>query len=67
LGLQHCTVIIAVGAVPVAAMVEGYSQFPDIRYVAVGGDSKGKPFIMIDGHPPDNIRSTIKDIVARST
>jgi hypothetical protein len=39
LGLQKCAAIIAVGDAPVAAMAEGGSRFPDVRLLAIGGQS----------------------------
>jgi hypothetical protein len=66
LGLQHCTVVVAAGAVPVAAMEEGCAQFPDIKYVAVGGDTKGKPFTAVDAGAFGAVRAAVKDIVVHS-
>src|SRR5689334_13434218 len=63
LGVQKCTVIVAAGPTPVAAMVEGYTQFPGVRLVAVAGDTKGTPITAIDGSPAA-IQSGVRAIVA---
>ncbi|WP_432841100.1 hypothetical protein [Dactylosporangium sp. CA-092794] len=64
LGVQHCTVIIAAGDVPVAAMTLGIDTFPAIRHVAVGGDPKGKAVSVVDDSSPASIRSGVKALVA---
>ncbi|GAA4262717.1 hypothetical protein [Dactylosporangium darangshiense] len=66
LGVQHCTVIIAAGDVPVAAMTQGYAGFPDIKQAAVGGDVQGKPITVVDASSPESIRNGVKTIVAAS-
>ena len=65
LGGQQCTVIIAAGPTAVAAMVEGYKQFPGVRMVAVGGDTKGAPITAIDG-PAATIRSSVRTAVTEA-
>ncbi|MGI5238566.1 hypothetical protein [Dactylosporangium sp. CA-139066] len=64
LGVQRCTVIIAAGEVPVAAMIQGYASFPSIKQVAIHGDTKDKPITVIDTATPDTIRNSVKTIVA---
>ncbi|MFI5916004.1 hypothetical protein [Dactylosporangium sp. NPDC051541] len=64
LGVQHCTVIVAAGGVPVAAMAEGLTSFPGITHVAVGGDPKGTVVSVVDATTPDSIRAGVKGIVA---
>ncbi|MGI5239672.1 hypothetical protein [Dactylosporangium sp. CA-139066] len=65
LGVQRCTVIIAAGDVPVAAMAAGYANFPSAKHVAVGGgDVRNKPITVVDASTPDAIRSGVKAIVA---
>lgn len=65
LGAQHCSVIVAAGAVPVASMVQGYQQFPGVRFIAVGGDPKGAPLAVVGAGSPDEVRSGVKDAVAK--
>ncbi|GAA0734437.1 hypothetical protein Drose_34915 [Dactylosporangium roseum] len=57
LGMQRCTVIIAAGPVPVAAMTEGITAFPDIKHYAVGGNTDGKPVTTIDTTTADTIKT----------
>ena len=64
LGVQKCTVIIAAGPTPVAAMVEGYPRFPNIHHVAIGGDTKGKPITKVEATTADGIQSAVHHIVA---
>jgi hypothetical protein len=52
LGVQKCTVIVAVGAAPVAALNQGRAQFPQVRYLTVGG-----PGADIDDSSPETIRA----------
>jgi hypothetical protein len=66
LGAQRCTVIIAAGPAPVAAMVEGRAQFPNIVFVAVGGDTKGSAITTVDTSSPATIQANVRDIVARA-
>jgi len=61
LAVQQCTVIIAAGPVPVAAMVNGYGKFPKIKQVAVGGDTKGASVTKVD---PGSAAADDKRIVA---
>jgi len=65
LGVQKCTVIVAAGPAPVAAMVEGYKQFPDVRMVAVAGDIKDAPLTAIDG-PAAAIQSGVRAVVEKA-
>jgi hypothetical protein len=64
LALQKCTLIVAVGDVPVAAMVEGSGRFTDIRYIAVGGDTKGASISKIELTSNSVVRSTVNAAVA---
>jgi hypothetical protein len=64
LGVQQCTVIIAAGPTPVAAMVEGSGSFPAVKQVAIGGDTKGKPFTTVDANSPTAIQARVKEVVA---
>jgi hypothetical protein len=64
LGVQRCTVIIAAGDVPVAAMTQGIDTFPAIKHAAVGGDPKGKPVTIVDASSTDSIRKGVKELVA---
>jgi hypothetical protein len=66
LGVQRCTVIIAAGDVPVAAMSLGYQRFPNVQHVAIGGDPKGAPITRVDPGTPATIQSTVKDVVAKA-
>jgi hypothetical protein len=66
LGVQHCTVIIAAGDVPVAAMTRGIGSFPQIKNVAVGGEPHGKEITTIDSTSADAVRTGAKAIVAAS-
>jgi hypothetical protein len=66
LAMQRCTVIVAAGPAPVAAMAAGYGQFPGITYVAVGGDTAGKPLTKVDARNADEIRSAVKEIVVKA-
>jgi hypothetical protein len=43
LGIRGCTVIIAAGPVPVAAMTAGHRQFRAIQHVAIGGAATPEP------------------------
>ncbi|MFC4148002.1 hypothetical protein ACFO0M_17230 [Micromonospora mangrovi] len=36
LGVQHCRLVVAVGAAPIAALVAGYRRFADSRFLVVG-------------------------------
>jgi hypothetical protein len=63
--VQKCTLIVAAGPTPVAAMVEGYKQFPDVRMVAVAGDTKGAPITAIDG-PAASIQSGVRAVVEKA-
>ena len=65
LGTQRCSVIVAAGPVPVASMVQGYKQFPGVRFVAVGGDPGSAPLAVVNAGSPDSIRSGVKDAVAK--
>jgi hypothetical protein len=65
LGVRKCTVIIAAGDIPVAAMAEGYAQFPSSKHVAIGGDPRDKPLIMVDGGPPATVQARIRELVAK--
>lgn len=65
LGTQKCSVIVAAGPVPVASMVQGYKQFPSVRFVAVGGDPGGAPLAVVNAGSSDSIRSGVKDAVAK--
>ncbi|MET7399631.1 hypothetical protein ABZS66_39730 [Dactylosporangium sp. NPDC005572] len=60
LGVQKCTVIIAAGDIPVAAMVEGLAAFPAIKHYAIGGDPKGKPITTIDATSADTIKAGMR-------
>ncbi|WP_238009174.1 hypothetical protein KZZ52_26080 [Dactylosporangium sp. AC04546] len=64
LGGQRCTVIVAAGDLPVAAMVQGLSSFPQIKQVTIGGDPQGKPVTVIDPTRPDTIAAGVKSVVA---
>jgi hypothetical protein len=64
LGVQKCTVIIAAGDVPVAAMAQGYASFPSVKQVAIGGNTQDKPITVVDTSTPDSIRNGVKSIVA---
>lgn len=64
LGIQHCTVIIAAGEIPVAAMTQGIDTFPAIKHAAIGGDTNGKPITAVDASTPDTIRNNVKAIVS---
>lgn len=57
LGVQKCTVIIAAGPIPVAAMTDGLQAFPNIKHFAVGGDTQGKPITTIDAATPQTIKA----------
>jgi basic membrane lipoprotein Med (substrate-binding protein (PBP1-ABC) superfamily) len=65
LGTQGCTVIVAVGPMPVASMALGYKQFPKIRCVAVGGDPQGTSLAVVQTGSAETIRSGVKDAVAK--
>lgn len=64
LAVQKCTVIVAVGKAPVAAMLEGQAQFPGVRYVAVGGDTSGSSVAAVDASSPGSIQAGVKAIVS---
>ncbi|MFF5234695.1 hypothetical protein [Dactylosporangium sp. NPDC000521] len=64
LGVQKCTVIIAAGPVPVAAMVDGLASFPDIKHFAIGGDTKDKPVTAVDATTPETIQAGTHAAVA---
>ena len=64
LGVRQCTAIVAAGPVPVAAMVQGHSQFPAVRHVAVGGDVGTAPLTTVDPSTPDTIRAGVKTLVS---
>lgn len=66
LGVRKCTVIIAVGDAPVAAMADGYPQFPHTRHVAIGGDTRGRPLTTVDTSSPATIQSQVREIVAQA-
>src|SRR5262249_44963819 len=63
LGAQKCTVIIAAGPVPVAAMVEGSATFPAIKHFAVGGATKDKPITVVDDSSKDTIKAGVRAAV----
>lgn len=65
LGVQRCTVIVAVGDVPVAAMMDGRVRFPDIRQVAVGGASSGA-VTAVDASSPASIQDGVRQVVAEA-
>lgn len=67
LAVQRCTVIVAGGPVPVAAMVQGHAQFPGVKQVAVGGDIGASPLTTVDPSTPETIRSGVKTIVAAAS
>jgi hypothetical protein len=64
LGAQQCTVIVAAGDVPVAAMAQGYVNFPSTKHVAVGGNVQGKAITVVDASTPGAIRGGVRAIVA---
>jgi len=64
LGMQNCTVIIATGHAPVAAMVEGHDRFPHTKHVAVGGDTADTPLTTVAAESPATIQARIREIVA---
>jgi hypothetical protein len=64
LGVQQCTVIVAGGPVPVAAMVQGHVQFPTVKHIAVGGDIGTAPLTTVDPSTPDTIRTGVKTLVS---
>ena len=66
LGLQKCSLIIAVGAAPIGAMEAGAGRFPDIRNAAVGGAAKSGAITRIDDSSSDSIRSATGKLVAES-
>lgn len=57
LGVQKCTVIIAAGQVPVAAMVDGLQSFPAIKHFAVGGDATSTSVTAVDATSPQTIKA----------
>jgi len=63
LGVQRCTVIIAAGQVPVAAMTQGRAAFPDIRHAAIGADTQDKAVTVIDASSADTIRAGVRTLV----
>jgi hypothetical protein len=65
LGVQRCSVIVAAGPLPVASMVRGYRQFPDVRCVAVGGDPQGASFDVVDAGSPGTISSRVTDVLKK--
>lgn len=65
LGVQRCTVIVAVGDVPVAAMMDGHARFPDIRQVAVGG-APAEPITAVDTSSPSSIEDGVREVVTNA-
>lgn len=65
LATQKCSVIVATGQVPVASMVQGYKQFPQVTFVAVGGDPQGAPLSVVNAGSSDSIRSGVKAAVSK--
>jgi hypothetical protein len=65
LGVQRCAVIVAVGDVPVAAMMDGRARFPEIRQVAVGG-AAAEPVTAVDASSPSSIQDGVREILAKA-
>ena len=59
-------VFIAVGEVPVTAMIDGRSRFPDARYVAVGHPPADPTVLEVDGAPTDATRTAIRALVSEA-
>jgi hypothetical protein len=66
LGIRKCTVIIAAGEIPIAAMAGGYSQFPSTIHVAVGPGAPGTPVTTVDTTSPATIQARVREIVANA-
>jgi hypothetical protein len=64
LGVQRCTVIVAAGAVPVAAMTSGYRKFPGSKHAVVGGNAAEESITAVDTSSPETIRSGVKAAVS---
>lgn len=64
-GVQRCTVIVAVGDIPVAAMMDGQARFPDIRLFAVGG-APADPITAVDTSSPSSVQDGVREIVANA-
>ena len=72
LGLRQCTVIIAAGPVPAAAMALGSDQFGGIENVAIGDAPAAMPsprpsgtatVVAVDDASPETVQRRIKEIV----
>lgn len=66
LASQSCTVLIAVGEIPVAGMTAGRSRFPATRYAAVGHDPADPTVTLIDAAPEEATRTAIRELVTRT-
>ena len=71
LGVRQCTVILAAGEVPVAALLAGSTQFPTITQVVIGPTATSSTtvalsssVIVIDATSADTITSQTQEIVS---
>ena len=64
LGVQKCTVIIAAGPTPVAAMIDGLQSFPNTKHFAIGGDIRGAAVAALDATSPQTIKAGARAAVS---
>ncbi|WP_157562580.1 hypothetical protein [Micromonospora chokoriensis] len=66
LALQKCALIFATGEAPIAAMLDGYSRFPELRYVAVGGANEDPQVTVVPATPLDTVPTTVQRIISEA-
>jgi basic membrane lipoprotein Med (substrate-binding protein (PBP1-ABC) superfamily) len=59
----RCDLVFAVGAVPVGAVRQGASTFPNIRFVVVGGGAQGSNVSKVDGSSPAETQAAVKRVL----
>lgn len=65
LGLQRCEAIVAVGEIPVAAVIEGRERFPGARYVLVGQRLDDPRVTSVPDGPAEGVAAGVEAALVR--
>lgn len=60
---RHCDVVVAVGPAQVAAIEQDARNYPQQRFVAVGGPAGGANLTSVPAGAPDQVRTTVAGLI----